>query len=37
MAKHLFPLFAGLYMVKKAWFTTGSGGFMVWKFALKRC
>ncbi|KAL4233574.1 hypothetical protein ACF0H5_008255 [Mactra antiquata] len=26
----------GLYEVKKAWYTTGLSGFMVWKFALKR-
>ncbi|XP_052816574.1 uncharacterized protein LOC128243088 [Mya arenaria] len=27
----------GLYSVEKAWYTAGQSGFMVWKFALKRC
>lgn len=26
----------GLYVVKKAWYTTGVSGFKVWKFALRR-
>ncbi|XP_052235920.1 uncharacterized protein LOC127847798 [Dreissena polymorpha] len=27
----------GLYTVEKAWYTPGLSGYMVWKFALKRC